>query len=157
MFISKPASPFLLEASVFLGDSTPELTVRSLEYSDPWLAVPSRNMKRFESVHLHDQNEPASRWRVLARRPNLYPRQELKKNLKACHVCPQANPIQNQVLRILAPALSPIRKNLDSLSTQREPQILQAMLRSGLPQRQTAFVPLSGLHPQSQNSSLPRG
>lgn len=70
---------------------------------------------------------------------SLYPRQGLIKNQKACHVCPQAHPIQNQVLRILAPALSPIRKNLDSLSTQCEPQILQAVLRSGLPQRQTAF------------------
>lgn len=53
MFISKP-------------DSTPELTVRSLEYSDPWLAVPSRNMKHYKIIHLHDQNEPARGWRVLA-------------------------------------------------------------------------------------------
>lgn len=70
---------------------------------------------------------------------------------------PQGLPIENQVLRIFRPALSPRGKSFDSLPSQCEPHILQAVLKDGLPHRQTAFMPLAGLHPLSQNSSLPRG
>lgn len=76
---------------------------------------------------------------------------------QACLICPQGLPIQKQILRILRPALSPHGKSLDSLPSQREPHILQAVLRDGLPHRQTTFMLLAGLYPLSQNSSLPRG